>query len=176
MSWGYYTKPTTVTLRLAERSLAHPLGIVEDVLVKVGKFILPANFIVLDMEEDERIPIIRGCPFLATGRALIDIQKRELKLRVDKEEAISNVLSPIDIPACYMVEVVKEEEKPPQSFKQKVTSSLQTMSQKMRRKANRMLGKLRRKERAKKIRAGKRTVMKNAVVDPKSCKSDLKIS
>lgn len=66
-------KHTTVTLQLADRSLAHPLGIVEDVLVKVGKFILPADFIILDMEEDERIAIILGRPFLATGRALIDV-------------------------------------------------------------------------------------------------------
>ena len=66
-------KHTTVTLQLADRSLAHPLGIVEDVLVKVGKFILPTDFIVLDMEEDGRIPIILGHPFLATGQALIDV-------------------------------------------------------------------------------------------------------
>ena len=60
-------KHTTVTLQLADRSLVHSLGIVEDVLVKVGKFILPADFIILDMEEDERIPIILERPFLATG-------------------------------------------------------------------------------------------------------------
>lgn len=75
-----------------------------------------------------------------------------------------------------MVEVVKKEEKSPQSVKQKVTSSLQLMSRKMRRKVNRMLGKLRSKERAKRIRAGKRTVLNNVVVNPKSCKSDIKIS
>ena len=82
-------------------------------LVKVGKFILLADFIILDMEENERIPIILGHPFLATGRALIDVQKGELKLRVDKEEAIFNVLTPIDIPECYRIEVVKEGTKLP---------------------------------------------------------------
>ena len=46
-------RPTTVTLQLADRSLKHPRGIIEDVLVKVDKFIFPANFIVLDMEEDK---------------------------------------------------------------------------------------------------------------------------
>ncbi|XP_061981416.1 uncharacterized protein LOC133701499 [Populus nigra] len=45
-------KPTTVILQLADRSLKHPRGIIEDVLVKVGKFIFPADFIILDMEED----------------------------------------------------------------------------------------------------------------------------
>ena len=73
-------KHTTKTLQLADRSLVHPLGVVEDLLVKVGKFILTDDFIILDMEEDERIPIILGRPFLATGRALIDVQKGELKL------------------------------------------------------------------------------------------------
>ncbi|KAM6584068.1 hypothetical protein CsatB_011070 [Cannabis sativa] len=68
-------KPTTVTLQLADRSLTHPRGIIEDVLVKVGKFIFPADFLILDMEEDSTIPIILGRPFLATGRALIDVQK-----------------------------------------------------------------------------------------------------
>ena len=75
-------RPTTVTLQLADRSLKHPRGVIEDVLVKVDKFIFPADFIVLDMEEDKEIPIILGRSFLATGRAMIDVQRGELKLRV----------------------------------------------------------------------------------------------
>ena len=71
---------------MADRSLTHPYGVVEDVLVKVGKFILPADFIILDMEEDEMIPIIMRRPFLATGRALIDVQNGELKLRQIRKE------------------------------------------------------------------------------------------
>ena len=46
----------------------------DDVLVKVEKFIFPADLVVLDMEEDTKVPIILGRPFLATGRALIDVQ------------------------------------------------------------------------------------------------------
>ena len=75
---------TTVTLQLADRSLKHPRRVIEDVLVKVNKFIFPADFIVLDMEEDKEIPIILGRPFLATGRAMIDVQKGELKLRMQE--------------------------------------------------------------------------------------------
>ena len=74
--------PTTVTLQLADRSLTHPCGMIEDILVKVNNFIFPADFIILDMEEDKEIPIILGRQFLATGRALIDVQKGELRLRV----------------------------------------------------------------------------------------------
>ena len=54
---------------------------IEDVLVKVDKFIFTTYFIVLDMEEDKGIPIILGIPFLAIGRAMIDVQKGELKLK-----------------------------------------------------------------------------------------------
>ena len=56
-----------------DRSLKHPRGVIEDVLVKVDKFIFPADFIVLDTKEDNEIPIILGRPFLAIGRAMIDV-------------------------------------------------------------------------------------------------------
>ena len=75
-------RPTTVTLKLADRSLKHPRGVIKDVIVKVDKFIFPTDFIVLDMEEDKETPIILGRPFLETGRAMIDVQKGELTLRV----------------------------------------------------------------------------------------------
>ena len=52
--------PTTVTLQLADRSMVFPKGVVEDVLVKVDKFIFPADFIVLDVEEDIEVPLIMG--------------------------------------------------------------------------------------------------------------------
>ena len=50
--------------------------------MKVDKFIFPMDFIVLDMEEDKEVLIIFGRPFLTTGRTFIDVQKRELRLRV----------------------------------------------------------------------------------------------
>ena len=59
---------------------------IEYVLIKVDKFIFPVNFIMLDMEEDMEIPNILGRSFLATGRAMIDVQKGELKLRVQDDE------------------------------------------------------------------------------------------
>lgn len=78
-------KATTVSLQLADRSIKHPRGVVEDVLVKIDKFIFPADFIVLDMEEDGDIPLILGRPFLATGRTLIDVQQGKHILRVQDE-------------------------------------------------------------------------------------------
>ena len=78
-------KPTTITLQLADRSIKYPRGIVEDVLVKVNKFIFPVYFIILDMEEDYDVILILGRPFLATERALVDVQQEKLILRVQDE-------------------------------------------------------------------------------------------
>ncbi|KAL0439143.1 UNVERIFIED_CONTAM: hypothetical protein Slati_2397300 [Sesamum latifolium] len=87
--------PSIITLQLADRSIKYPRGIVEDVLVKVGKFIIPVDFIVLDMEEDKNMPLILGRPFLATSRALIDVQKGQLTLRVNDEHVVFNVFKPM---------------------------------------------------------------------------------
>ena len=77
--------PTTVTLQMVDRTLTKLEGIIEDVLVKVGKFIFPTDFIILDMEEDSQVPLLLGRPFLETGAALIDMQKGILTLRVGEE-------------------------------------------------------------------------------------------
>ena len=91
LSLGELT-PITVTLQMADRTLAKPEGVIEDVLVKVGKFIFPVDFIILDIEEDSQVPLLLGRPFLATGAALIDMQKGVLTLRVGEEAADFNLL------------------------------------------------------------------------------------
>ena len=65
LSLGELT-PTTITLQMADRSMAQPEGILEDVLVKVGKFAFPLDFVVMQMEEDTQVPLLLGWPFLAT--------------------------------------------------------------------------------------------------------------
>ena len=104
-------RPTTVTLQLAYKSLKHPRGVIEDVLVKVDKFIFLADFIVLDIEEDKEIPIILGRPFLATGRAMINVQRGELKLRVREDEVKFNVFETVkhmaESDTCFMTETVE---------------------------------------------------------------------
>ena len=84
LSLGELT-PTTITLQMVDRSMAQPEGILEDVLVKVRKFIFPVVFFIMQMEEDTQVPLLLGRPFLATGAALIDVQKGELTLRVGDE-------------------------------------------------------------------------------------------
>ncbi|XP_070015909.1 uncharacterized protein [Nicotiana sylvestris] len=94
-------RPTTITLQLADRSLVIPEGIIEDVLVRVGKFILPADFIIFYYESDEEVPIILGRPFLATGGAVIDVRAGKLKMRVDDEEVTFNVYKALKLPKHY---------------------------------------------------------------------------
>ena len=94
LSLGELT-PTTVTFQMEDRTMAKPEGVIEDVLVKVGKFIFPVDFIILDMEEDSQVPLLLGRPFLATGAALIDMQKGVLTLRVGEEAADFNLLQSV---------------------------------------------------------------------------------
>ncbi|XP_021991507.1 uncharacterized protein LOC110888283 [Helianthus annuus] len=77
--------PTRMTLSLADRSVKYPRGIVVNLLVKVDKFVFPADFVILDMEADERVPIILGHPFLRTAKALIDVYDGKVTLRVGEE-------------------------------------------------------------------------------------------
>ena len=69
---------TTINLKLVDRSYQHPWGVIEDVLVKVDKFLFPADFVILDMEEDDTVPIILGRPFLTIGKAQINVKKVSL--------------------------------------------------------------------------------------------------
>ncbi|MCI75964.1 hypothetical protein A2U01_0097233, partial [Trifolium medium] len=55
-----------MTLQLADKSITRPSGMVEDVLVKVDKFMFPIDFVVMDIEEDDDVPLILGRPFMKT--------------------------------------------------------------------------------------------------------------
>ena len=83
--------PIAITLQMADRSMAQPEGVLEDVLVRVGKFIFLVDFVVMKIEEDTQVPLLLGRPFLATGAALIDVQKGELTLRVGNEAVHFNL-------------------------------------------------------------------------------------
>ena len=83
---------------MADRSMAQPEGILEDVLVKVGKFIFPMDVVIMQMEEDTQVPLLLRRPFLATGDALIDVQKGELTLRVGNEAVHFNINRSLEHP------------------------------------------------------------------------------
>nr|XP_016504230.1 PREDICTED: uncharacterized protein LOC107822223 [Nicotiana tabacum] len=102
-------RPTSMLLQLADRTVKRPTGILDDVLVQVGKFAFPIDFVILDYQVDEEIPIILGRSFLATRRALI-VETRELKMRLNNEEIIFNVHQsmrrPSEFANCSLVEAV----------------------------------------------------------------------
>ncbi|GJW48909.1 reverse transcriptase domain-containing protein [Tanacetum coccineum] len=83
--------PTCMTLELADRSISRPIGVAEDVFIKVGKFHFPADFVVVDFDADPRVPLILGRSFLKTGRALIDVYAGELTLRVGNKAVTFNL-------------------------------------------------------------------------------------
>ena len=84
-------KPTTMRLQMDNRTVKRPIGILHDVLVKVESFIFLADFVILDSEVDFEVPIILGRTFLATGRALVDMEEGQMKFRLNNEEATFNI-------------------------------------------------------------------------------------
>lgn len=88
-------KPITISLQLADWSVKYPIGILEDVPIKVGKFFILANFVVLEMEEDSWIPTILGWPLLDTAGAIIDKKNCRLTLTIRDEKVefdLSNIV------------------------------------------------------------------------------------
>ncbi|GKF06837.1 DNA-directed DNA polymerase, partial [Tanacetum coccineum] len=102
-------KPTRISLELADRSIQYPRGIAKNVLIKVDKFILPIDFVILYMREDSRFLIILGRPFLATARAMIDVFNKKITLRIGNEEVIFDVDQsikklPVEDDECYGID------------------------------------------------------------------------
>ncbi|GKC91427.1 DNA-directed DNA polymerase [Tanacetum coccineum] len=81
-------KPTQMSIQLADRSIKYPIGVCENLLVK---FIFLVDFVVLEMDKDELIPIVLGQPFLATARAVIDVHEGKLSLRPIQEQWVDTV-------------------------------------------------------------------------------------
>ena len=78
-------------LLMADRTVKRPRGILHDVLVKVKSFIFPVDFVILNCEVNFEVPIILGRPFFATDRALVDMEKGQMKFRLNNEEATFNI-------------------------------------------------------------------------------------
>ncbi|XP_070011136.1 uncharacterized protein [Nicotiana sylvestris] len=103
-------RPTPMLLQLADRTVKRPSGILDDVLIQVGKFVFPADFMILDCRVDEEIPIILGRPYLDTERALIDRETGELKMRLNDEEITFNVQKsmrrPSEFANCSLIDTI----------------------------------------------------------------------
>ncbi|GKD83155.1 reverse transcriptase domain-containing protein [Tanacetum coccineum] len=74
-----------MSVRLANRSFQYPIGIAENMFVEVGKFTFPVYFVILEIEEDSKVPLILERPFLHTADAVIRVKQKQLNLEVDSE-------------------------------------------------------------------------------------------
>nr|XP_016437357.1 PREDICTED: uncharacterized protein LOC107763378 [Nicotiana tabacum] len=107
-------KDICVSFQLANQSTKRPKGIIENVLVRVDKFLFPVDFIVLEMEENTEVPLILGRPFLATGRAIIDVHQGQLILRVDEERVIFDMHKMMKFPgnesssSCFQIDLLDD--------------------------------------------------------------------
>ncbi|GKA80362.1 putative reverse transcriptase domain-containing protein [Tanacetum coccineum] len=100
---------TKLTVELADKTVKYPKGIAKNVLVGIGKFVFPIDFIILDMPEDIKVPLILGRPFLSTTRAKIDVFKRKITLRVGDEKIIFKSVKPASslIKRVYMLGLIE---------------------------------------------------------------------
>ncbi|XP_070008726.1 uncharacterized protein [Nicotiana sylvestris] len=107
-------KDTGVSLQLADQSTKRPKGIIENVLIRVDKFVFPVDFILLEMEENIEVPLILGRPFLATGRAIIDVHQGQFILRVDEERVIFYMQKMMKFPgnepssSCFQIDLLDD--------------------------------------------------------------------
>nr|KAJ0200122.1 hypothetical protein LSAT_V11C600326430 [Lactuca sativa] len=81
-----------VTIHLADKTVIHPKGLCEDLLIKVDKLVFPADFVVLDIEEDPKVPIILGRPFLNIAGTIVDMRESTLALKVG-DDAVTFVVN-----------------------------------------------------------------------------------
>jgi len=79
-------EPTSMCVQLADQSVRHPMGIAENIPVKIRDFLVPVDFVVLDMSPNSKVSIILGRPFLSTANAHIDAGKVEIKFSIDGQE------------------------------------------------------------------------------------------
>ncbi|GKD25921.1 reverse transcriptase domain-containing protein, partial [Tanacetum coccineum] len=99
--------PTRMTLEHANRSFAYPIGVAEDVFVKVGMFHFLADFVVVDYDVDPQVPLILRRPFLRTARALIDVHGEELILRDGDKQLIFHTDTTSKYPNEHRIKSVK---------------------------------------------------------------------
>ncbi|XP_021682936.2 uncharacterized protein LOC110666669 [Hevea brasiliensis] len=106
-------KPTTISLQWVDQSMKYPVGILENIPIKVGKFFIPVDFVVLEMEEDVQIPIIMGRPFLATTGVIVNVNNGLLTLKVGDEEVEFNLFSAMkhkfEPDECFKVDIIDKQ-------------------------------------------------------------------
>ncbi|GJX04966.1 reverse transcriptase domain-containing protein [Tanacetum coccineum] len=120
MSYSLYAKlsletlePTKMSVRLADRSFQYPVGIAENMFVEVGKFTFPADFVILEMEEDSEVLLILGRHFLHASNAVIRVKQKQLNLGVGTERMIFHIDSAMkhsysNDDTCFSIDVIDD--------------------------------------------------------------------
>jgi hypothetical protein len=99
-------KPTELVLTLADRFTINLVGFVEDVPVKIEGIYIPTDFVVVDIEEDDDVPIIIGRPFLATTGALVAIKNGRIVFQVSNKMVgfeLENVMKGLTLYSCALL-------------------------------------------------------------------------
>ena len=100
-----------MTLQLADRSITRPYGVIEDVLVKVKHLSFPVDFVVMDIEEDNDIPIILGRSFMSTTNCIVDMGKGKLELSVEDQKVSFDLFEamkhPNDLKSCVDLDKIE---------------------------------------------------------------------
>ncbi|GJU82857.1 reverse transcriptase domain-containing protein [Tanacetum coccineum] len=102
-----------MSIHLANHTYQYPMGVAENMLVQVGKFVFPIDFIILQMEEDDRVPLILGRPFLHTANAIIRVKNKELILGIREDKATFHIdkamqHSHVNNDTCLCMDVIDE--------------------------------------------------------------------
>ncbi|XP_050891393.1 uncharacterized protein LOC127096900 [Lathyrus oleraceus] len=105
-------QPTKMSLQLTDRSVKYPVGILEEILVRIGQLYIPIDFMVMDIKEEDEIPILLGRPFLSTAGAIVDVKIGKLTFEVG-DEKIEFILSkflmaPTIEDSCYGIDIIDE--------------------------------------------------------------------
>nr|GEV81528.1 reverse transcriptase domain-containing protein [Tanacetum cinerariifolium] len=98
---------------LSDQSFQYPIEVDKNMLIKVGKFIFPVDFVILEMEEDNKVPLILGRPFLYLANALIRVKQKQLNLVVGTERMIFHIdfamkHSYFNDDTCFSIDVINE--------------------------------------------------------------------
>jgi len=105
--------PTKMILQLPDHFVTKPYGAVEDALVRVKHITFPADFILMDIEEDAKIPLILGRPFMSTASCVVDMGKGKLELSVEDQKISFDLFEAMkhsnDHKACFDIEKVEHE-------------------------------------------------------------------
>ena len=103
-----------MTLQLADRSITRPYGVVEDVLVKVRHFTFPVDFVIMDIDEDTKIHLILGRPFMLTANCVVDMGNRSLELSIDNQKITFDLFKAMKYPRegwkCFKIEEIDRDD------------------------------------------------------------------